>query len=314
MWKGEVHPYIAFIVDLIILQISFIKIMITSVYRYLFQTKKSVRHEIVLITGSAKGLGRQLAIEFASLGSILILLDNNDKENQKTIELVKAKGLSNRHIFAYHCDLMSREEITEVSKRIKQDVGSVTMIVNNAGMSNFKSFFECNEDEFISTLRVNLFSSYWILKEFLPSMLKKNHGHIISVANSSGLFGFCHMSDTSTSKFAMVGLMESLDHELNLAGYDGVITTHVYSASFKSELYSKSRRFFNYITEPMDPKFVAKRIMSAILRNKKSVCIPKALYCLSAIKSILPPKAFMLLADFVLQPTRPKYDIIDEFR
>ena len=54
--------------------------------------------------------------------------------------------------------------------------------------------------------------------------------------------------------------------------------------------------------------------MSAILRNKKSVCIPKALYCLSAIKSILPPKAFMLLADFVLQPTRPKYDIIDQFR
>jgi len=70
---------------------------------------------------------------------------------------------------------------------------------------------------------------------------------LLSLLNSykhifvKGLFGFCHMSDTSTSKFAMVGMMESLDHELNLSGYDGVITTHVYSASFKSSLYSKSR-------------------------------------------------------------------------
>ncbi len=137
------------------------------------------------------------------------------------------------------------------------------MIVNNAGISHFKSFVECDETSFIETLQVNLFSSYWILKEFLPSMLSKNHGHIISISNSAGrtqsehklyiqitkhflkylkgLFGFCHMSDTSTSKFAMVGMMESLDHELNLAGYDGVITTHVYSAAFNSALYSKSR-------------------------------------------------------------------------
>ncbi len=58
----------------------------------------------------------------------------------------------------------------------------------------------------------------------------------------------------------------------------------------------------------MDPRFVAHRIMSAVLRNKKSVCIPKVLYGLAALKSILPPKAFMLLADFVLQPTRPNYE------
>ena len=57
-----------------------------------------------------------------------------------------------------------------------------------------------------------------------------------------GLFGYAHMSDTSASKFALVGMMEAVDHELNLAGYDGVITTHVYSASFKSALYNKSRR------------------------------------------------------------------------
>lgn len=69
---------------------------------------------------------------------------------------------------------------------IRRDVGNVTMIINNAGISHFKSFMECSEEEFISTLRINLFSSYWILKEFLPSMISKNHGHIVTIANSAG--------------------------------------------------------------------------------------------------------------------------------
>lgn len=100
---------------------------------------------------------------------------------------------------------------------------------------------ECKEDEFISVMRVNLLSSYWILKEFLPGMLKRNHGHIVSVVSSSGLFGFCNMSDNCTSKFALIGMMESLDHELTLAGYDGVITTLVYPSSINTTLYAKSR-------------------------------------------------------------------------
>jgi all-trans-retinol dehydrogenase (NAD+) len=135
----------------------------------------------------------------------------------------------------------SREEIREVGKQVRNMVGEVTIIVNNAGIQTFKSFMECKEEEFISVLRVNLFASYWILKEFLPSMLSRNHGHIVSIAGSAGLLGFCHMSDNCTSKFAMIGMMESLDHELALAGYDGVITTLIYPSSINHSLYDKSR-------------------------------------------------------------------------
>lgn len=135
----------------------------------------------------------------------------------------------------------SREEIREVCECIRRDVGEVTIIINNAGIQAFHSFMECKEEEFISTMRVNIFASYWFLREFLPSMLSRNHGHIVSVASSAGLFGFCHMSDNCTSKFALVGMMESLDHELTLAGYDGIYTTLVYPASINTTLYAKSR-------------------------------------------------------------------------
>lgn len=66
---------------------------------------------------------------------------------------------------------------------------------------------------------------------------------------------------------------------------------------------------FNYLTTPLPPQFVAKKIMHAILVNQKNVCVPKILYLLSVIKSILPSKAFMLIANFVLQPSRPNLEV-----
>lgn len=148
---------------------------------------------------------------------------------------------SNKQYKLKYWSFRSREEIRAVSDCIRRDVGDVTIIINNAGIQSFKSFLECKEEEFISVLRVNLLASYWILREFLPGMLSRNHGHVVSIASSSGLFGFCHMSDNCTSKFALIGMMESLDHELTLAGYDGVITTLVYPSSINTTLYAKSR-------------------------------------------------------------------------
>ena len=80
-----------------------------------------------------------------------------------------------------------------------------------------------------------------IIKEFLPSMLSRNHGHIVSIVGTGGLFGRCHMSDNCTSKFAITGMMESLDHELQLSGYDGVVTTLVYPTPINTALYAKSK-------------------------------------------------------------------------
>ena len=96
-----------FIIEVLFLQWEFFKIMTSTLFNSLISpTEKFVRNEIVLITGSAMGLGRQLSIEFAKRGSILVLIDFDDKENDKTVELVKATGLNSKRIYAYHCNLM----------------------------------------------------------------------------------------------------------------------------------------------------------------------------------------------------------------
>ena len=126
-----VHLGISFFVELFILLIEFSKVMFWTIFYFVFSpTEKNVRNEIVLITGSARGLGircwefmlnklyciiyylfffinkgRQLAIEFAKRGSILALLDLDDAENAKTVEILKTAGLNSKRIYAYHCDL-----------------------------------------------------------------------------------------------------------------------------------------------------------------------------------------------------------------
>lgn len=207
----------------------------------------------------------------------------------------------------------SREEIRIVSSTIKRDVGDVTMIINNAGVQSLKSFIESSEDEFMNTMRVNLFANYWIIREFLPSMLSHNHGHIVSIVGSSGLLGFAHGSDYCTSKFAIGGMMESLDHELHLAGYDGVKTTLIYPTPINTQLHAKSKHLFNYFIKPMTTQYAARKILRTILLNKKSACIPNCLYLLPVLKSLLPTEAFMLLINFVLHPSRPNLETNDAF-
>jgi len=297
---------VSFFFELIILVIQLYKCITWTIFYFIFPpTEKYVRNEIVLITGSAKGLGRQIALDFAKRGSVLILLDNDDVENNKTVDLVKSSGLSSKRVYAYHCDLSSREEVKTICDRIKKDIGDVTIIVNNAGIQSLKSFIECREDEFLQTMRVNLYASYWFIKEFLPAMLSRNHGHIVSIVGSAGLFGFCHTSDYCSSKFALIGMLESLDHELHQAGYDGVITTLVYPTPINTQLHAKSRQMFNYFIKPLTTQYAAKKIMRAILINQKAVCIPRILYILPILKSFLPTKAFMLCINFVLHPSRP---------
>lgn len=100
------HLGISFFVELLFLISEFSKCMFWKVFYFIFNpTEKYVRNEIVLITGAAKGLGRQLAIEFAKHGSILVLVDLDDVEMDKTVTILKSTGLNSKRIYAYHCDL-----------------------------------------------------------------------------------------------------------------------------------------------------------------------------------------------------------------
>ena len=132
--------------------------IIQAVNHYIFSTtEKNIRNEVVLITGSGRGLGKdlldfsassdfvstfsgqQMALLFAKRGAIVVLCDINEAGNLHTAELIaKESGSatnSEKRVFAYTCDIGNRDEVRTLVEKIQRDVGEITMLVNNGASS-----------------------------------------------------------------------------------------------------------------------------------------------------------------------------------
>lgn len=255
--------------------------------------KKDVSGEIVLITGSGSGIGRLMALEFASLDVSLVLWDINVDGLKETAEQVKEKGASRVHY--YQCDCSDREAVYRVADQVKSEIGDVTILINNAGIVSGKKFMDTPDALIEKTLRVNAMSHFWTYKAFLPAMMDKNHGHLVSVASSAGLIGVNGLADYCASKFAAVGFAESVALELLSAGKDGIKTTIVCPFLINTGLFDGCGTKWPLLMPMLEPDYVAKRIVSAILTDQVFVLLPRSLYFLMALKGIIPYKQSVIL-------------------
>ncbi|KFW72778.1 Epidermal retinol dehydrogenase 2, partial [Pygoscelis adeliae] len=253
--------------------------------------KKTFAGEIVLITGSANGIGRQIALSFAPLGATLVLWDIDDEGNKETSRLAQKNGA--KRVFAYHCDCSNREEVYEQADKVRKEVGDVTILINNAGILLAKKFCDIPDADFEKTLRVNFLSQVWTCKAFLPAMMTCNRGHLVSVTSAAGLLGVYRMSDYAGSKYAIIGMMEALDSELYHAGKQGIRTTIICPYFINTEL-AKGFQTQNHLFLPVyDAEYVASKIMDAIQKEKFYLIMPLTLRFL-AFKILIPRKMVLL--------------------
>ncbi|KFV01718.1 Short-chain dehydrogenase/reductase family 16C member 6, partial [Tauraco erythrolophus] len=252
--------------------------------------KKTFAGEIVLITGSANGIGRQIAINFAPLGATLVLWDIDDEGNKETSRLAQKNGA--KRVFAYHCDCSNREEVYEQADKVRREVGDVTILINNAGILLGKMFCDIPDADFEKTLRVNFLSQVWTCKAFLPAMMTCNRGHLVSTASVAGLLGVHRMSDYSASKFAVIGMMEALNSELHHTGKRGIKITIVCPYFINTEL-AKGFQTQNCILPVYHAEYVASKIMDAIRKEKFYLIMPLTLHFL-AFKTLIARKMVLL--------------------
>uniref|UniRef100_A0A2K6UY01 Estradiol 17-beta-dehydrogenase 11 n=1 Tax=Saimiri boliviensis boliviensis TaxID=39432 RepID=A0A2K6UY01_SAIBB len=150
---------------------------------FLPKRRKSVTGEIVLITGAGHGIGRLTAYEFAKLKSKLVLWDINKHGLEETA--AKCRGLGAKvHTFMVDCS--NREDIYNSAKKVKAEVGDVSILVNNAGVVYTSDLFATQDPQIEKTFEVNVLAHFWTTKAFLPAMMKNNHGHIVTVASAAG--------------------------------------------------------------------------------------------------------------------------------
>jgi len=114
----------------------------------------------------------------------------------------------------YKCDVTSPEEIKQVADQIRHELGHPTILINNAGIARGKTILESTAGDIMGVFRVNTLGPFNIMKEFLPHIVKTNHGHIQTVASVASYLAIPNLVDYSVSKAAVLALHETLKVEL----------------------------------------------------------------------------------------------------
>ncbi|GLD96556.1 hypothetical protein PINS_up005239 [Pythium insidiosum] len=256
---------------------------------WLFQRMKSVRGDVVLITGGAMGIGRLLALKFARLGAAVVVWDLHEDLGQKVVAEIEALGA--RAAF-FQVNVTDRERVYAAAAEVIQQFGGVDILINNAGIVEGKPILESSDSMIVRTMDVNATSHFWTIKAFLPGMLKRDRGHIVSIASAAGIFGCAGMVDYSASKFAAVGLMVSLRQELQAMGRN--INLTLVCPSFINT------GMFEGVTPPrfttlLSPEYVAEMIVAAIRRNQWKLMMPRILYLFEVLLLMMPDWVVRLL-------------------
>lgn len=250
----------------------------------------------VLITGGGSGIGQLMALNFLKLDCTVIIWDVNAAGMKKTISLAKGKGLDAGKLICYQIDLQDRQAIYKVAKKV-QEIGAVDILINNAGVITGKLFLDQPDELIERTFAVNVLAHFWTIKAFLPGMINRKRGHIVSIASVAGNIPFCAGSDYIASKFANVGLDSALKIELKQANLEDVIhTTIVKPGLINTGMFAGSSTGF---VPAMEPQYVADCIVSGIRARKTDIYLPGYLKYIILLLNSLPLKSFLAIFDFL---------------
>jgi len=251
---------------------------------------KSIKGQIVLVTGGGSGIGRLICLRYARLGATVVTWDVNEGGNRDTMEMVKKEG---NKAYAYTVDLASREAIYKAAEQTAKEVGPVTILVNNAGIVSGTRLLETPDQKIVKTFEVNTLAHFWTIKAFLPTMIEHKLGHIVNVASLAGTSGTNKLVDYCSSKFAAVGLDDALKVELYVDGHSDYIKTTVvcpYYISTGMFAGVKSK-----LLPILEPEFVADKIVEGTVTNQEVVQLPWWSIFLILIKLSVPTPAMIKL-------------------
>jgi 3-oxoacyl-[acyl-carrier protein] reductase len=172
---------------------------------------ENLKGKKAIITGGNRGLGKATALAFAKEGIDVAITGRSEKSLQETVAELKALGVNATYAVF---NIGNYEEVQKGIKQIISNFGSVDILVNNAGVAAFGSLNEMQVDKWSEIIQTNVMGMYYVTKEVLPFLIDKNKGDIINVSSTAGLTGNANTSAYSASKFAVIGMSESLMKEV----------------------------------------------------------------------------------------------------
>ncbi|KAJ4398859.1 hypothetical protein N0V85_006174 [Neurospora sp. IMI 360204] len=163
--------------------------------------------EIVLVTGGSSGIGQNV---------VQGLLERNPRTTVVIVDYAPLRWTPPKgaKIHYYQADLTKSDLIRSIAARVREEVGHPTVLINSAGTARGSTIMEGSYGDVESTLRTNLTAPFLLTKEFLPEMVRNNHGHIVNMCSISAYIPPPYIGDYAASKAGLQMLHESLQLEL----------------------------------------------------------------------------------------------------
>ena len=172
-----------------------------------------LKDKVCIITGASRGIGKAIAIEFASQGAqVAVIYNGNADKAAETVE--ECTKLSASKAKAYKCNVADFNECSEVIKEIVKDFERIDVLVNNAGITKDKLLLTMNSDDFNDVISVNLGGVFNMTKNCCRIFTKQRSGKIINISSIVALDGNAGQTNYSASKAGIIGFTKSTAKEL----------------------------------------------------------------------------------------------------
>jgi 3-oxoacyl-[acyl-carrier protein] reductase len=223
----------------------------------------SLTGKTALITGAGRGIGRATAIELAKEGVHIGMIGLNMSNLEKVTTELEQYGVN---VSAAVADVADLESVTHALEHIRSELGPIDILINNAGIAKFGGFLELSPEEWENIIKVNLMGVYNVTRAVLPEMIERKTGDIINVSSSAGQRGAAATSAYSASKFAVLGLTESLmlevrKHNIRVTGLTP--STVATDLAFETNLIAENKEHL------MQPEDLAELIVSNLKLNRR---------------------------------------------
>ncbi|KAF4451684.1 hypothetical protein F53441_5363 [Fusarium austroafricanum] len=215
--------------------------------------------EIVLITGGSGGIGSRMVDKFARKNIQVISFD---------IQPPRSSLPANVHF--YKVDVTSPDSIREAMDQVRRQVGDPTVLINNAGIALGKDILACTADQIKQMVNVNLLAHFWLVQELLPSMIKRQHGHIVTIASVASFITIASNIDYSCTKAGLVafheGLAQDLKHRYNTKD---VLTSIVFLYWVRTPLIKNLTKHSTFHDPLQEPDDTAEAVVDHVVKCRR---------------------------------------------
>ena len=242
----------------------------------------NVTGQVVLVTGAGSGMGRLLALALAGRGARMVLWDVDAAALDRVTEEVRAHG---HHVHGYQCDVGDREAVRATADKVRAEVGDVDVLVNNAGVVSGRRLLDLTEEQIEHTFAVNTLAHYWTTRAFLPAMVERGSGHVVTIASAAGLAGVPRMAAYAASKHAAVGFADSLRAELAREA-PGVRTTLVCPYYVDTGMFAGASTRYPRLLPILHEEDVVAKIAHAIEHDRERVLLPPLVHLMPLVSAL----------------------------